>query len=261
MRFSGIVDSMVREGDEWRTQVSETWLQGRSVFGGLQAAIAVHAMRAILPMDLPLRVLQFTFIAPIASGTVRVRPQVLRAGKNVTYVEARLLDGEGTAALAVGIFGSSRPSQVRVVPAQPTIASETGMEIPFMPGLSPSFAQHFAMRWLRGDMLFTGSKSRELIMIVSHRDEGPPSLEHVLAIADVPPPIALSHLTERAFGSSMTWTVEMLRDSVSDLPVRGYRLDAELVAGGDGYTSQSVMVWGPGGEPVALSRQSMVVFG
>jgi hypothetical protein len=59
----------------------------------------------------------------------------------------------------------------------------------------------------------------------------------------------------------MTWTLEMLTDSVSDMPLEGYRLDAEIVAGLDGYTSQSVLVWGPGGRPVALSRQSMVVFG
>ena len=45
------------------------------------------------------------------------------------------------------------------------------------------------------------------------------------------------------------------------VPVQKWRLDAELTAAADGYISQSTMVWGPGGEPVALSRQSMVVFG
>ena len=59
----------------------------------------------------------------------------------------------------------------------------------------------------------------------------------------------------------MSWTLEMLTESVAELPVRGYRLDAELVAAGGGYTSQSVMIWGPHGEAVALSRQSMVIFG
>jgi hypothetical protein len=53
----------------------------------------------------------------------------------------------------------------------------------------------------------------------------------------------------------------MIADTVADLPLRGYRLDAEMVVGKDGYTSQSVMVWGARGEPIALSRQSMVVFG
>jgi hypothetical protein len=55
--------------------------------------------------------------------------------------------------------------------------------------------------------------------------------------------------------------LELLRDDVRELPLVGWRVDAELVAARDGYTSQSVMVWGPGGVPVALSRQSMLVFG
>jgi hypothetical protein len=45
------------------------------------------------------------------------------------------------------------------------------------------------------------------------------------------------------------------------LALEGWRLDVDLLAADGGYTSQSVMVWGPGGEPVAVSRQCMVVFG
>jgi hypothetical protein len=54
--------------------------------------------------------------------------------------------------------------------------------------------------------------------------------------------------------------LELFADS-RGLPLNGWRIDAQLQAAEDGYTSQQVMLWGPGGEPVALSRQSMVVFG
>jgi acyl-coenzyme A thioesterase PaaI-like protein len=261
MQFSDTLASMVREGDELRADVDDTWLQGRSIFGGLQAAIAVHAMRSVLAAELPLRVLQVTFMAPVPAGPVRVRPRVLRAGKSATHVEAPIIDGGNTAALVVGIFGSSRPSKVRVVPEQPEVTSETPFDMPFLPGLSPNFVQHFSQRWLSGGLPFTASTSREMVVNVGLRDGGTTAVEHVLAIADAIPPVALSLLDTRAFGSSMTWTLEMLTDSVSDMPLEGYRLDAEIVAGLDGYTSQSVLVWGPGGRPVALSRQSMVVFG
>jgi hypothetical protein len=59
----------------------------------------------------------------------------------------------------------------------------------------------------------------------------------------------------------MTWMLEFITDHFAELPLDGWRVDAELVFAGEGYTSQSAMVWGPGGVPVALSRQSMVVFG
>jgi len=252
---------MVREGDEFVAEVDDTWLQGRSIVGGLQAAIAVSAMRSVLATELPLRVLQMTFMAPVPAGPVRVRARVLRAGKSATYVEAPIVDGQNAVALVVGIFGSRRPSKVRVMPEQPEVNSESPFDIPFMPGLSPNFVQHVSQRWLRGGLPFTASTSREMVLSVALRDEGTTAIEHVIAIADAVPPVALALLDTRAFGSSMTWTLEMLTDSVNGMPLEGYRLDAEIVAGQDGYTSQSVLVWGPGGEALALSRQSMVVFG
>lgn len=261
MQFSKILDSMERAGDDFTAETSDTWLQGRSLFGGLQAAIALRAMRAVLPTELPLRVLQMTFMAPVPAGTVRVRPRVARAGKSATHVEARLVDGDGTLAVVMAIFGSSRPSRISVVPQQPAVVSESPIDVPFVPGLSPNFLQHFATRWLRGGLPFSGTRSRDLVMQVAVRDQGAAAPEHVLAVADVIPPIALAHLDTRAFGSSMTWTLEMIAESVAGMPLEGFRVDAELVAGQGGYTSQSAMVWGPRGEPLALSRQSMAVFG
>jgi hypothetical protein len=219
-------------------------------------------MRSVLPGELPLRVLQMTFAAPVSAGAVRVRSHLLRSGRSATHVEARLLSGDDVAAVVVAVFGSSRPSRARVVPEQPPVTgAREPLTLPYLEGLTPRFLQHFDVCWLAGDPPFSGSSETRAVIRVGLRDEGPVRAEHVLAIADAPPPLALSLLTERAPGSTMTWTFELLTESVSHLPLEGYRLDAEIVAGADGYTSQSVMIWGPGGEPVALSRQSMVVFG
>ena len=38
-------------------------------------------------------------------------------------------------------------------------------------------------------------------------------------------------------------------------------LSGGMLAAAEGYTHQSVSLWGPLGQPVALSRQTMVVFG
>jgi hypothetical protein len=59
----------------------------------------------------------------------------------------------------------------------------------------------------------------------------------------------------------MTWMLELLTNRFDGLALSGWRVDATLVAAQHGYTSQSCMIWGPRGEPMALSRQSMVVFG
>lgn len=241
-------------------EVPPDWLQGRTVFGGLQAALALRAMRTLVP-DVPLRTLQGTFLAPVPGGPVTATARVLRAGKSATHVEARLVDGESTLALLVGVFGVARPSVVNLRPRQAAVAAGTPLEFGYIPGVMPAFTQHFAVRFLRGGTPYTGSTQVDNVLEIGLRDSGPSTEGHLLAMADFIPPIALSHLKTPAPGSTLTWMIETLADRFDGLPLERWRIDATMVAARDGYTSQSLMVWGPHGEPLATSHQSMVVFG
>jgi acyl-CoA thioesterase len=261
MRFSEVLRSVRRDGETWIGSISEDWLQGRSAFGGLQAALALQAMRELVPEDMPLRSLQVAFLAPIPASTVRMDAKVLRRGKNVIQVEARLLDGDAAACLVIGVFGAARESSLRILPAQPVVEAIADPHVlRYVPGVLPEFTQHFDARWLQGDTPFTGSKKAAQVVEVALKDEGVADEAHVIAFADFIPPVALSMLKQPAPGSSLTWMLELFAES-RGLPLSGWRIDAQLQAAQDGYTSQQVMVWGPHGEPVALSRQSMVVFG
>jgi hypothetical protein len=263
MLFSELLGAATVRDGVWSAVVPDDWMQGRSVFGGLQSAMALCAMRRLIAPDLPLRVLQTTFVAPVPAGEVAIRARVLRTGKSVTHVEASVLDGASPAALFVGVFGRGRPSQVEVVPRLPVVSSEAAPPRP--EGARPpgvAFAAHFPMRWLRGDLPMTRSRRTDAVIEVGMVDSAKVTTEeHVVAIADAIPPLALSFLEARAFGSSVTWTLEMLEGGLRDLPLAGWQLHVDLTAAKDGYTSQSVVVCGPGGGAVALSRQSMVVFG
>lgn len=261
MLFSEVMRSLKPDGDCWTAAVPEDWMQGRSVFGGLQAAFALRAMRALVPADLPLRTLQTTFMAPVPAGAVRVRAKVLRQGKSAIHVEARLEDGAQTLCLLMGVFGAGRVSTVAITPRQEPVENRKPLEFRHIPGVTPNFTQHFPSRWLRGGLPFSGHVLPQAVIEIDMQDAGPVSEYHVLAIADYIPPVALSLLKNPAPGSSLTWMIEFLRGRFDDLPLPGWRVDAQLIAASDGYTNQSVMVWGPGGIPVALSRQSMVVFG
>jgi acyl-CoA thioesterase len=261
MLYSEVLDSMTQTNGTWSVAVPEDWRQGRSIFGGLQVALALRAMRTLVPAGVPLRVFQTTFVAPPGPNAVTIHAKVLRSGKNAVHAEARTYDGDQTLNVVTAVFGSRRDSKVAVVPRQPVIAAGSGIEFRQVPGVTPTFTKHFTMRWLVGGLPFTGGTLNHAVTEVGIKDTATTGEEHVVAIADAIPPVALSHLTSPVPGNSVTWTLEMLRDHFHDLPLAGWRLDAELTAGRDGYTNQSVMVWGPGGEPVALSRQCMVVFG
>lgn len=239
--------------------VPDDWLQGRTLFGGLQAVIGLAAMRTLAP-DAPLRSLQVTFLAPVPGGPVRAAARMLRSGKNTAHVEARIADGD-TLALMVGVFGMPRASAVEVRPQQPAVATTKAIELPWIPGATPNFTQHFKARWIVGAPPRAGVTGADSVIELGMRDEGRATEFHVVAMADFIPPIALSHLKEMVPAASLSWMLELLPEDVSALPLEGWRVDAQMTAAHGGYTHQSLVLWGPGGVPVALGRQTMVVFG
>lgn len=261
MRFSEALDTVHRDGDLWTASISEDWMQGRSAFGGIQAALALRAMRTLVPTETPLRSLQVTFVSPIPAGPVHIAAKVLRQGKSVTQVEAHLMDGDATACVVIGVFGAARESVLHVMPSQPSVEAMAKPHVlRYVPGILPQFTQHFDARWLQGDIPFSGSSKTAQVVEIALKDDGVADEAQVIAFADFIPPVALSMLRQPAPGSSLTWMLELFADS-RGLPLNNWRIDAQLQAAQDGYTSQQVMLWGPDGQPIALSRQSMVVFG
>lgn len=260
MHFSELIGTMTSSSGEVALQIPEDWMQGRSVFGGLQAAVALTAMRTLVP-DIPLRTFQATFMAPPASTNLQAQARILRQGKSAIHVEARLLEGEQTLGIVIAVFGAGRVSTVQRVPEQPNVSSENARKFAYLPGLTPTFTQHFDASWLRGGFPFSGNPLPEVVVMLDMIDEGNSTEAHVLAIADFIPPVALSGLKTPVAGSTLSWMIEFLTDEIVGLPLQGWRVDAEMTAAKDGYTHQTVMLWGPQGQPIALSRQNMVVFG
>lgn len=260
--YRQILDTLQPIGEgRWRGATTPDWLQGRSLFGGLQVAFALRAMRSLVALELPLRSLQVTFLAPVPPGAVEVEAKVLRAGKNVIQAEGRIVSGAQTLALVLGIFGAARSSVISVVPPGPERISGSSETLAQIPGATPAFLEHFRMCWLRGRPPFTQTPERTAVIEVDLRDEGRASELHLPAIADSIPPVALSMLAAPTPGSSMTWMLELLQESYDGLPLAGWRFDVEVTAAAHGYTSQSALLWTPDGRPAALSRQNMVVFG
>jgi len=254
-----LASARAADGDASMT-VGDEWMQGRSLFGGLQAAIGWLAMRTLVPEPMPLRTLQMTFIEPVPSGRVAATARVLRAGKNTLHVEARLENSAGLQASMLAVFGSGRASVVRrdlPAPAPPG----PRRRMPFVAGMTPSFMQQFDVDLVGGALPFSNTHVHNVAFQLGLHDAGPATEAHVLVIADFVPPVALSWMPKPVPGSSLTWMLELLDADFAAQPLRDWRLESEMLAARDGYTSQSTTLWTPDGTPVALSRQSMVVFG
>lgn len=263
MRFSEIVRSLSPDGDAFSVTVPDLWCQGRTVFGGLQTALLVKAMRSVIPEGVPLRSLQVSFVAPVPGGTLRIAPRLLRQGKSVSHVEARIVVDGQDACLAVGIFGASRPSAISIVPPRsaPGKPQADSKALPFLPGRSPSFAQWVEMRFSAGRFPFTGGAEPKTQVWCRFKDEPVVDESILIGLADLPPSPALSVLTSVAIASSMTWTLEILRHDWDPSLTDGWLFDLEANAARDGYVNQTGVLWSGDGKAVALSRQTVVAFG
>lgn len=262
MRFSEILDSLRADGAHWCADAPAAWGQGRTLFGGLQSALLVAAMRKQIPQGVPLRSLQTTFVGPVTPGLVRIAVQVLRQGKSAIHVQAHTLGEEGIGCTAVAVFGRARPSKVLIEPAYPAVerSAEDSRAQQFVEGFSPPFLNFVDQRWARGKMPYCGGDEPRTQIWVHYPDEAV-SEALVIAIADTIPSPAVSLLSAFAAASSMSWTLEFLVDDIASLPNGYWLMDAEATAARDGYVYQTATLWSPDRRAVALSRQSAVVFG
>lgn len=263
MEFSVLLEGQpLGENGNGTVVIPSDWMQGRSAFGGLQAALLLRAMRQLVGEGTPpLRVMQVNFIAPVpANKPIGCAVQVLRRGRNVLQVEGRLRDEQGTLCLAIGVFGVPRASAVLLRPEQRPVACSESRGMVYTGRKTAEFLQHFSLRWLEGALPFSAADRAESVVMLAHRDPAFTTEAHVVALADVPPLAALSLLTGPVARSSLTWTLELLGTPIDNAPRNEWRMDTALVAASGGYTQQSAMLWSPNGQPVALSRQTGVVF-
>lgn len=262
MSFFDVLDALERDARGFHAEIPADWRQGRSIFGGLQAALGLRAMRQLVSVDLPLRALQVTFVAPAPDGPLSATASVLRRGKSATQAECRLLDGDHVVCLVVGIFGAPRPSAIAIAPSSPPLPCdvETLADVPYIPDVTPRFTQFFRLRWCEGGTPFSGTAAPHTRVFVKLREAVRDREANLVAVADAIPSPGVSLLPRPTASSSLTWTLELYAPEAAS-PDGWFLLDTEVTAGRDGYLNQSSLVWTTGGQLAALSRQSVAVFG
>lgn len=265
MPFPDLMAAERTDGDAVILPAPEDFGQGRGIYGGLIAVVGYRAMRHAIGPDRPMRSLLVTFVGPVPFGETRATATVLRQGKSVTLVEAKVWDGDRVAATMTGAFGNGRDSTVRVDPApapNDVIDRDALPEMPFIDGLMPNFMAHVEFRFGKGQPPFTGAKEGLFdIHVRLLRPSGDPEVD-VLMISDANPTPALPMLKAPAPASSLTWQCEIVRpgyDWAGDSPWG--RIRAEVNGARDGYVTQQAVLYGDDGLPVAYNRQTVTIFG
>jgi acyl-CoA thioesterase len=260
--FTELMAGVTKSGDAWTVDVSDDWLQGRTVYGGLASALCMQAALNEFGALPPLRSAQIAFIGP-ASGQLQLKPSILRKGKSTLFASVDLIGDAGLATRAMFCFGAARESAFsHVAIGTPELkVPETCPD--FFRNAPPTlrFVQHIEGRYVSGSPPFSGSDDPQMSLWLRHREAGiAPSLVALLALADAPPPAASARSTAPSPISTMTWSIDMLTDEIATED--GWWLihnRAEQIA--DGYSSQAMTLWNRQGKPIMASRQNVAVFG
>jgi len=272
--FGDVLETLRRDGEAWSVTIPRTWSNGRTVFGGLQVALSVRAMRGALDAglgtgagsasSLPLRSLQTTFVTPVSAGTPLVlRAEFLRSGRSASHARCDLLQDGKVACTTTAIFGAARPSRIVLdIPRpQPEADPETLRDVPYIPGITPEFLQHLQLRWAVGRWPYSGHDDPHSMIFARLRDTGCGPEDALIALADSIPTPALSMLDKPAPATSMNWMLELIGDPGLLEREQWALIGTDVRAGADGYLSQTSVLWGPGGHAFSVSHQSVAIFG
>jgi acyl-CoA thioesterase len=272
--FGEVLDSLQRDGAAWSVTIPRAWSNGRTVFGGLQVALSVRAMRGALDAglgmgagsasSLPLRSLQTTFVTPVSAGTPLVlRAELLRSGRSATHARCDLLQDGMVACTTTAIFGAPRPSRILLDIPRPQADAdpETLRDMPYIPGITPEFLQQLQLRWAVGRWPYSGHHDPHSMIFARLRDMGCGPEDALIALADSIPTPALSMLDKPAPATSMNWMLELIGDPGLLGREQWALIGTDVRAGADGYLSQTSVLWGPDGHAFSVSHQSVAIFG
>lgn len=251
-----IIDSLTPIEGGWRGTIPENWLQGRTSYGGLSTALALHVAQhsdADLP---PLRSALVAFVGPL-SGEVTIRASRLRRGRNAAFIQANVESDAGLGLRATFVFMGAVESRLDHQAGQaPAFPLPGPGDTTFKGNSTVPFTRNFEMFDRRDD---TMGPAEWLRWVRLNEREGLDPMVELVAVADCLPPAALKLLGGPAPVSSMTWQLNILGPAPATTD--GWwllRTNADYARSGS--SSQDMMIWNADGQPVAEQMQSVAIF-
>lgn len=245
-------------GDPLSLDAPPSWSQGRTLYGGMTAALGWAAAARRFPELPPLRSVQAAFVGP-AAGRLLLAPEVLRQGKSATTIGVDVRGEAGLAARLTFFCGAPRPSKVsheRV--ASPEAPPPDALPAVLKAGQGPTFAANYDIRHVSGGLPFSGGPAEFVMWARMREGGGADPLVSLIALADVLPPAAMPVFPEFGVISTLSWSFDL--DSLPEDAAAWYLCRATAESTGDGYSRQAMDVWDSSGRRVLAGRQTVAIF-
>jgi Thioesterase-like superfamily len=244
--------AVIRDGEIFRAMIGDEWLQGRTAYGGVSAAIALAAAKMAHGDLPPLRSAQIAFVGPL-SGSVVAEPVLLRRGKNSAFIGCDIIGPDGIGLRALFLFMASRTSSIEYHDLPAPVYPLDDANLLNADQVPQGFLQNFDLvPWQRSDGMIRAWRR------LKRRETLDPEVE-LVAIADALPPAAMSLAKEWGPISTTTWQLNILTDTPR--PTDGWwLLEAKILDALNGASSQTMTIWNRNGEAVGTATQSVALF-
>jgi acyl-CoA thioesterase len=247
--------------------VNSSWGQGRTLFGGMSAALALDGISQQVDSQRPLRSLAVNFTGQaLAETPLSITIQPLSNGKSISQINGQVLQNDRVVTQVCACFGVERESSININSPQielPTLG--THPRLSYMKGLTPEFVQHFEFEYTKGQFPFTNSPLNELAGWVRFKKSGSEFTEaHLIALIDAWPPTVLQKLKGFAPCATVSWNIEIVQPlSLLEQPLNAddwLYYEADIKQAHHGYAHTEAKVYTANGTLLALSRQLIAVY-
>lgn len=257
MSLPGLIAAADRGEGRLRVSVPDRWMQGRTAYGGLTAALAFEAARSAAPNLPPLRSATIDFIGPLA-GTIEATTEILRQGKLAVWTETRVRSEAGLGLRATFLFMRDIESSVDFNEggAPPAPAPEEAPEA-MRKGPANFFTSNFDYRHA---LPIAERRTPDFLRWIRlSQREGLDPMTELFAVADALPPAAMPLYEKPGPVSSLTWMVNLLtpRPATRD---GWWLVRATSDYARHGCSSQVMRIWDAEGAPVTSGMQSVALF-
>ncbi len=255
-----LLAAATREGEGWRHHIGPDWMQGRTAYGGISAALALDAALRDHPGDAPLRTAQISFVGPVGGDTC-TSTQILRQSKSSRFIAADLSSDAGFGTHAVFSCMPARASHLdHARTPVPNVPDPDQLQsVPDHPA-RPEFTKKFDMRPTTGPGFGHGKQVGEIVTWVRWIDE-PAADAHIalLALADALPPAAIVLFNQFGPISSSTWVQHFVTDH--PLTTDGWwLLVSRTTQAQRGFSAQVMEIWNADRELISVGGQGVAIY-
>lgn len=256
MNLQQILAAFTPVDEGFEVEIPLTWMQGRTAYGGLSAALGLYAAQRSENDLPPLRSAQISFIGPLA-GAVTVTTRLLRRGRTAAFIQSDLRSEKGLGLRAIYVFMKALESGIDYAHHNAPGIGPPPADEDLRSGPPEFFTHHFQYRESRNpDEEGVPRFTRWLRL--AERNGIDPMIE-LMVMGDSLPPAAVALQSRGAPVSSINWFANILEPAPRTQD--GWwlvRSESDLARHGN--SSQQTGLWSTDGTAVLAGMQSVALF-